>query len=81
MTDEDKERVVVDAGKNQFVADFKIPVNAELLKVKSLKVEFALLDEKDANWVIAKEKTKSLKVKFAPAPAKPEPAKKAPAKK
>ena len=52
--------------QSEFKATFKIPVNAELLKLKKLSIEFTAIDGKQSNWPIARSKPISVKVKAAP---------------
>ncbi|MEE2639440.1 MAG: IPT/TIG domain-containing protein [Planctomycetota bacterium] len=74
------EPVLTEAGKNDFSAVLKIPVNAELLKLKSLKVEFAFLDVGDATWVMARDKAQKLTISLAAEPEKKKADQKTPAK-
>ena len=61
---------LVDASKDEFDIAFEVPVNAELLKLKSLTLDFAFLKNGDPNTVVGMAKTQKVKVKVAPAPAK-----------
>lgn len=72
---------LVQTMKQEFEAKLSIPVNAELLKVKKLNLEFSFLDPADNSWVIAQDKPQSIKVSVQPAPPKTEPAKGKPAPK
>ncbi|MEC9092513.1 MAG: hypothetical protein VX438_07405 [Planctomycetota bacterium] len=54
--------VTVPGENKDFQAVLKIPVNGELLKIKTLKVEFAFLDPDNLNQVIAKDKPQTIKV-------------------
>lgn len=64
--------------QSEFETTFSIPVNAELLKLKKLSLNFTAIDSQDPKQTIARTKPQTVKIKLAPAPKNetPEAAKK-----
>lgn len=59
----------VEADKSDFSVTFDLPVNPEVLKLKSLNVDFSFIDEANENRVVGKAKTEKAKIKTAAEPA------------
>lgn len=56
------------ATQSEFKTTFSIPVNAELLKLTKLSLNFTAIDSENPKWAIARTKPITVKVKLAPAP-------------
>ena len=56
------------ADQSEFKTTFSIPVNAELLKLTKLSLNFTAIDSDNPKWTIARTKPLTVKVKLAPTP-------------
>lgn len=61
---------VVPADQTEFTANFEIPVNAEIRKLKKIKLEAKVVAPKEVSWILAQAKPISLSVDQTPATEK-----------